>query len=327
MDQKPPMDKLFDTARNRAKLKQLREKLAQKEYQQAEKILQQYQLGEQVNSEEDGDAGPEREAEAGAPEPPPEMVKPEAPTYKEMAQDAALKNQYGQSRPLVRKPGQAHMAFFRKHCSERVCKQMETDERLLHKYIRGVREDIVALSCGIKDFAAVAAGLPPDRLLTLLQVYLSNTLPVVRDEYAGCVGGISATSILVYYGIPYAEGGAEQQACRAAADMIQSAEAVNSQLASEGLPALGIAVGLESGQAFAGFPLADFMPDELIVSGEVIDIARELRRHAAAGEILAGPGFAGRVADDVNIESAGISIEFTGRDGAADTISAARLLT
>ncbi len=324
MEKRPPMDKLFDSARNRAKLKQLKEKLAQKEFVQAEKILQQYQLGEQVNSDSDSEIVPE--AEEARQQPPPEMVEPEAPTYKDMARDAALKHQYVQQRPKIKKTDDPCLIFFREHCSRDVFSRILADEPRMRQLIRGVREEIVVLDCGIRNFSSTVREIPPDRVVSLLQAYLGDIIPVIVTEYGGCIGEVTGAGVTAYFGLPYKDEWFAASAAGAATAIMRRLATINEQLARQGLPAIGLSLGLALGPVCAGFPVTEHLEGKFMVSGDAVFMARELQRVAAFDEILAGPRIATQIKNKCQFEPVGITIEFIDRTGILKNYSANRIV-
>ena len=103
--------------------------------------------------------------------------------------------------------------------------------------------------------------------------------------FGGHVDKLTGDGIMAVFGAPVAHEDDAERAVRAALSMQRAVRRVLDDERGGGAPT-GLRVGLNTGEVVAGRTAA--ARGELVVSGDVVNVAARLQQHAAAGEVLVG---------------------------------------
>ncbi len=119
----------------------------------------------------------------------------------------------------------------------------------------GERRDITVLFSDIRGFTPLSESLPPERLVSLLNHYLSSMTDILLADH-GTLDKYEGDGIMAFFGAPVATPDHALRAVRAALRMHERLEGVNAELRGMGLlpedRAIAIRVGCSTGPAIVG---------------------------------------------------------------------------
>jgi adenylate cyclase len=168
--------------------------------------------------------------------------------------------------------------FFTPHLAARIAAE---PERLR---LGGERRCVAVLFCDIRGFTSIAARLTPDETARLLTEYFSEMAECVF-RHGGTLDKFIGDAVLAQWGAPISEADDADRALQAALDMMKAVERLNVRWRSQGRPSLQVGIGLNYGDAFAGF-LGSERRLEYTIIGDTVNTAHRLCAEAQGGEIL-----------------------------------------
>jgi len=118
-------------------------------------------------------------------------------------------------------------------------------ERVIAEGIQhqGEKMEVTALFADLVGFTALSERLPPDVLLRILNGYFERMTGAIR-EHRGHVSALVGDGMLALFGALEPNPWQTNDAARAALAMRRELAGYNAELAAEGLPELGIGIGL-----------------------------------------------------------------------------------
>lgn len=168
--------------------------------------------------------------------------------------------------------------FFTPHLAARIA--AEPDKLRLG----GERRLVGVLFSDIRGFTPLAARLTPDETARLLTEYFSEMAECVF-RHAGTLDKFIGDAVMAQWGAPISEPDDADRALDAAVDMMTAIERLNAKWRTEGRPSLQVGIGLNYGDAFAGY-LGSERRLEYTVIGDSVNTASRLCAFAEGGEIL-----------------------------------------
>ncbi|HOO55961.1 MAG TPA: adenylate/guanylate cyclase domain-containing protein [bacterium] len=272
MDQLPPLDKLFSGSRNRKQLEALRQQISKQAAKSASNtgsqkadrsadatfIQKNLQTGRQAGAEQQVNLPTYADAEKTYPRKPMSMVS---------------KYEW--------------VNLFSRATNKDVYDRLVEDEERIKELTRGVKEKVAVLFADIRSFSYISSTMPPDRVFTLLNIFLNEMIDVVRDRNGGYIDKIIGDCIMAYFGLPYPTACSEK-AIKTSIDMQKQMPLVNDLLEARGLPRLSIGIGLNTGDVRAGFTTTEKEISGFTIIGEAVNLAAKLEGIAGPGEIVAG---------------------------------------
>ncbi len=148
----------------------------------------------------------------------------------------------------------------------------------------GERRDVAVLFSDIRGFTTLAARLTPDETARLLTEYFSEMAECVF-RHGGTLDKFIGDEVMAQWGAPISEGDDADRALAAACDMIAALQRLNARWLSQGRPRLQVGIGINYGEAFAGY-LGSERRLEYTVIGDTVNTAKRLCSAALGGEIL-----------------------------------------
>ncbi len=116
----------------------------------------------------------------------------------------------------------------------------------------GVRVECTVLFSDIRGFTTFSEMQPAERVIDILNYYFEEMSEAILDN-GGTLLGYLGDGIIAVFGAPIEQGDHADRALTAAREMIgERLDRFNSWLATEGIDAFGIGVGLNSGPVMAG---------------------------------------------------------------------------
>jgi adenylate cyclase len=115
----------------------------------------------------------------------------------------------------------------------------------------GEKRTLTVLFSDIRGFTLVSQSLPPEELVRLLNVYLTQMTEKVF-KYDGLLDKYIGDAIMAIYGAPVYRDDHALLACRTALDMVEELRALQAQWHEQGLPQLEIGIGINTGPMVVG---------------------------------------------------------------------------
>src|SRR5919112_1773042 len=164
----------------------------------------------------------------------------------------------------------------------------------------GERRPITILFSDIRGFTAMAETMGPDAIARLLTEYFSEMVEIIF-EHGGTLDKFVGDAIMALWGAPIAHADDADRALRAAVAMQQSIARLNEQWVSAGRPEIGVGIGINHGDVFAG-NIGSHRRLEYTVIGDAVNVANRLCSEAGPGEILVSEALCQVVKDHAEYE-------------------------
>jgi adenylate cyclase len=117
--------------------------------------------------------------------------------------------------------------------------------------LKGEKRTVTMMMSDLRGFTSMAARLQPERVVALLNRYLSTMIPIIK-QYQGTVDEIIGDAIFVLFGVPVWREDNAQRAVACALAMQLAMDSVNEQNRSEDLPEVEMGIGVHSGPVVVG---------------------------------------------------------------------------
>jgi adenylate cyclase len=148
----------------------------------------------------------------------------------------------------------------------------------------GTRQQVTALFADIRGFTPLSEGSPPELVVTLLNRYFSLASEVIF-KYGGTLDKYIGDGLLALFGAPYENVLQATQAVRAAIELQRRMRYLRAELQRDGLPEIQIGIGINTGQAIAGYVGSETRLEYTAI-GDAINTASRLESIAKAGQII-----------------------------------------
>jgi len=164
----------------------------------------------------------------------------------------------------------------------------------------GERRPTTVLFSDIRGFTAIAEGMGTDAIAQFLSEYFTEMVEVIF-EHGGTLDKFIGDAIMALWGAPIAHTDDPDRALRAALAMQRSIARLNERWASQGRPEIGVGIGINHGEVFAG-NIGSHRRLEYTVLGDPVNIASRLCAEAGPGEVLVSEQFLAVVRDQVSCD-------------------------
>ena len=148
----------------------------------------------------------------------------------------------------------------------------------------GERRPTTVLFSDIRGFTAIAEAMGPDAIARFLSEYFTEMVEVIF-EHGGTLDKFIGDAIMALWGAPIAHADDADRALRAAVAMQRVITRLNQRWLSQGRPEIGVGIGINHGEVFAG-NIGSHRRLEYTVIGDAVNVAARLCAEAAPGEIL-----------------------------------------
>jgi class 3 adenylate cyclase/tetratricopeptide (TPR) repeat protein len=162
------------------------------------------------------------------------------------------------------------------------------------------RKTVTVVFSDIEDSTAFGEQLDSELLRRLLSRYF-DTVSQVLQRHGGTVEKFIGDAVMAVFGIPTVHEDDALRAVRAAAEMREAVEALNSQLEAERGMRIQVRTGVNTGEVVAG----DAAAGQFLVTGDAVNVAARLEQAAGPGEIVLGEATRRLVRDAVRVEPVG----------------------
>ncbi len=148
----------------------------------------------------------------------------------------------------------------------------------------GVNQAITVLFADIRGFTRTSEHAPPERIVGILNRYFSAMTDIIF-AHGGTLDKYLGDGLMALFGAPTATPEDASNALNAAVAMQRRLMGINQELAAEGLPELGVGMGLHTGVATVGY-IGSERRSEYTAIGDTVNTASRLEANARGGEIL-----------------------------------------
>ncbi|HEX9563130.1 MAG TPA: adenylate/guanylate cyclase domain-containing protein [Gemmatimonadaceae bacterium] len=163
----------------------------------------------------------------------------------------------------------------------------------------GERREVAVLFSDIRGFTTLAARLTPDETARVLTEYFSEMAECVF-RHGGTLDKFIGDEVMAQWGAPLSEPDDTDRALDAAIAMMEALHRLNARWLSQGRPRLQVGIGINYGEAFAGF-LGSVRRLEYTVIGDTVNTAKRLCSAAQGGEILVTDSVRDRLTNPRNL--------------------------
>jgi adenylate cyclase len=148
----------------------------------------------------------------------------------------------------------------------------------------GVNQTITVLFADIRGFTRISEHAPPERIVSLLNRYFSAMTDIIF-AHGGTLDKYLGDGLMALFGAPTTTPEDAANAMSAAVAMQRRILGINLELHAEGLPSLGVGMGLHTGEATVGY-VGSERRSEYTAIGDTVNTASRLESNAKGGEIL-----------------------------------------
>jgi len=147
----------------------------------------------------------------------------------------------------------------------------------------GQKRPVVIFFSDIRGFTPMSEAMGPDQIARLLTEYFTEMVEIVFEN-SGTLDKFMGDAIMALWGAPIAHEDDADRAMRCAL------EKLNLKWREEGRPELGIGIGINFGEVFAGNIGSDRRLEYTVI-GDAVNTAKRLCDNAGAKEILISEPF------------------------------------
>lgn len=134
--------------------------------------------------------------------------------------------------------------------------------------------ELTVMFCDMRGFTALAETMEPAQLQALLNTVFSRLTQVIR-EHRGTIDKYMGDCVMAFWGAPVDMPDHAAQAVAAALDMARAVDELNREHARQGLPAIGVGIGLNTGAMCVGDMGSDVRRSYTVI-GDAVNLASRL---------------------------------------------------
>ncbi len=146
------------------------------------------------------------------------------------------------------------------------------------------RKVVTILFADVTGSTSLGEQLDPERLRTLLRSYF-GAMAAVAVSWGGTLEKFIGDAIVAAFGVPAVREDDAERALHAALQMLATLEELNVQFERRYALSLRMRIGVNTGEVIAP---VDTPPEQLIVTGDAVNVAARLQEAAEPGTILVG---------------------------------------
>jgi len=148
----------------------------------------------------------------------------------------------------------------------------------------GVNQTITILFADIRGFTRISEHAQPERIVSLLNRYFSAMTDIIF-AHGGTLDKYLGDGLMALFGAPTATPDDANNAINAAVAMQRRLLGINVELMNEGLPEIGVGMGLHTGEVIVGY-IGSERRSEYTAIGDTVNTSQRLESNARGGEIL-----------------------------------------
>ncbi len=171
-----------------------------------------------------------------------------------------------------------------RYLPEEVVAKVLQDSSLLK--LGGVRDFVTVLFADLTGFTTFANSVPPEHVMETLNQTFSRLTKIIADNH-GTFDKYLGDGLMAFYGAPIATDNDALNAIRTAVEMRAAFQELKEQWADGPRAELGLAVGINSGEAIVGNVGSERLMNYTVI-GDAVNIAARLEELAGPGQVLIG---------------------------------------
>ncbi|MBD2345279.1 adenylate/guanylate cyclase domain-containing protein [Anabaena subtropica] len=148
----------------------------------------------------------------------------------------------------------------------------------------GERRKITILTSDLRGFTALSEQLPPEEVITILNLYLEYMADVI-NKYQGTIDEFMGDGILVLFGAPFPRDGDALRAVACACAMQLAMGTVNIKMKELGLPSLEMGIGINTGEVVVG-NIGSEQRTKYGIVGSQVNLTYRIESYTKGGQIL-----------------------------------------
>jgi adenylate cyclase len=148
----------------------------------------------------------------------------------------------------------------------------------------GTNQTVTVLFADIRGFTRLSEQEKPEKILQLLNRYFSEMTELIF-MHGGTLDKYIGDGLMALFGAPTASEADATNSVRTAIAMQRRLQQLNIELMADGFDALGIGIGLHTGEAIVGY-VGSEKRSEYTAIGDTVNLAARLEANALAGQIL-----------------------------------------
>jgi len=191
------------------------------------------------------------------------------------------------------------LSNFQRYFAPNLASQIAQQEGAVQ--LGGTKRPVVIFFSDIRGFTPLSETMGPDEIATLLTEYFTEMVEIVF-EHSGTLDKFMGDAIMALWGAPIAHADDADRAMSCAVDQLTALEKLNVKWKSEGRPELGIGIGINFGEVFAG-NIGSNRRLEYTVIGDAVNTASRLCSSAGPNEILLSESFYGQLKSPPKVET------------------------
>ncbi|HXF95949.1 MAG TPA: adenylate/guanylate cyclase domain-containing protein [Gemmatimonadales bacterium] len=153
----------------------------------------------------------------------------------------------------------------------------------------GQKRPVVIFFSDIRNFTPLSEAMSPDTIASLLTEYFTEMVEIVF-EHAGTLDKFMGDAIMALWGAPIAHEDDADRAMTCALAQLEALEKMNAKWQEQGRPQIGIGIGINFGEVFAGYIGSDRRLEYTVI-GDAVNTASRLCSSAGPNEILITEAF------------------------------------
>jgi len=148
----------------------------------------------------------------------------------------------------------------------------------------GDKRPVTILFSDIRGFTTMSEHMSPDAIAGLLSDYFTEMVDIIFAN-GGTLDKFIGDAIMALWGAPIPHADDPDRAVAAAIAMQRAIHNMNEEWEKEGRPKIGVGIGINYGDTFAG-NIGSHLRLEYTVIGDAVNVASRLCSNAKGGEIL-----------------------------------------
>ena len=188
--------------------------------------------------------------------------------------------------------------IFKAYLSDEIANLVLSDpDRFLR--LGGEKRIVTVLFADLRGFTIFAGRYPAETVVNVLNQFFRKMTRIIFD-YRGTFDKFIGDSIMAYFGAPMSHGDDVLRSVQAAIAMQDNIKVLQQQWKEEGLPTLGLGVGVSTGEVIFGNVGSKHLMNYTII-GDTVNVAQRLEETAANGQILISDATYQVVKDQVRV--------------------------
>ncbi len=187
---------------------------------------------------------------------------------------------------------------FGRYLSEDIMKSLLASPGALN--LGGDTRNITMMMADLRGFTAIAEGLPPEKVVSVVNNYLEKMIEVI-GEYNGTIDAFTGDGLFGLFGAPTARPDDAHRAVACAVAMQLAMVEVNAHNRAMGLPAVEMGIGINTGEVVVG-NIGSSQRAKYGVMGSAVNVTARVESYTTGGQIMISQSTLDAVTDYVAIE-------------------------